>query len=370
MSGRDQISERADGRVGPTSVPTPLEIRYRRLLSVLPAGYRRLHGQEMIDTFVRQSIDADPDLADLTLRTGWPSLRETVSVLTLAARVRWAGVRAHERAAARRHAVQTATMAALVVLAGLATSSVLGTAWYAAHHPDAGDWTLDIGSLTGVWSTVQAWSYVLWLAALAAAIVARPRLAQAAMAVPLITTLVGIAQSPDATASSWTSIVIHTAVLIGLSAFEPDLPAPYRRRWIAAGCTAIALGSAMPLIASAAPDAGQPLAWTIAGAPGLWCAASMIAAALLLASTVSREFVTSGSLLAVAALASTAVLLRAAEIADWARYLPADSIPAPLLASAIIQQAIDVAIAAVAGVLGIVMYRRLPSDDYRTAAGG
>ncbi len=69
--------------------PSPLEVRYRRLLRVLPAVHRAVREQEMVDAFLASECAADPDNADLTLHLGWPGVREAVGVLALAVRVRW-----------------------------------------------------------------------------------------------------------------------------------------------------------------------------------------------------------------------------------------------------------------------------------------
>jgi hypothetical protein len=48
--------------------PSPLEVRYRRLLRVLPRPYRAAREDEMVDTFLENEFRADPENADITAR--------------------------------------------------------------------------------------------------------------------------------------------------------------------------------------------------------------------------------------------------------------------------------------------------------------
>src|SRR5699024_8900635 len=97
----------------PPDEPCALEVRYRRLLRVLPRPYRRAREQEMVDTFLDSAFDADPDNADITAKYGNVGWRETVSVLALALRLRWADPVGPERYRVRLAALHLAVVAVL-----------------------------------------------------------------------------------------------------------------------------------------------------------------------------------------------------------------------------------------------------------------
>jgi hypothetical protein len=77
------------GVPAPSREPSVLELRYRRLLRLLPRGYREVRADEMVGTFLATMHDADPDNFDLTLTHGRPSGAEIRAVAVLAVRARW-----------------------------------------------------------------------------------------------------------------------------------------------------------------------------------------------------------------------------------------------------------------------------------------
>src|SRR5712691_13419723 len=66
----------------------PLEVRYRSLLRVLPAGYRETWEEEMVATFLESMATDDPDRAGYLADFGRPSWSEVASVLALAVQLR------------------------------------------------------------------------------------------------------------------------------------------------------------------------------------------------------------------------------------------------------------------------------------------
>ncbi len=268
--------------------PCPLEVRYRRLLRVLPTGYRAVREGEMVETFLASECAADPENADLTLRLGWPGVREAAGVLALAVRLRWAGVTAPERARVRAGALRIAVLASLTLFAVLAVGNLLDRLWLAVAHPEYGSVPFPgVGSVDALWSTVRDWSFLLWILALVAVLSGRPRWAQLAGAIPLLTTLVAAVAYPW-WAGSWPMLVyslalffIQVAVLASLSSFDDRVAVAGRRGWIIAAVPAILALSAVTVAAWLSPAAMYPLALALfVDNAGPWCAAAVIAAAV------------------------------------------------------------------------------------------
>lgn len=349
-----------------------LELRYRRLLRVLPAGYRAAREQEMVDTFLSRECDADPENSDLTLRLGWPGVREASSVLALAVRVRWAGVDEPERARVRAGAVRIAVLAALTVLVVIAVNALQGRIWLAATDPqDNGGVFPELRSVDALWPTVQAWSFLMWIAALAAALSARPRLAQWGCAIPLITTVIGIVEirwsvgDYSMSIGSWAVLIVELAVLVGLTGLVNHAPVPDRRGWILTACAGIATMSAVIALAWLSPGARYPLGLALMDEAGVWCAATVIAAVVLTVRKVRGSKVSTEALLGVAGLAAAALALRAAMLADLAQGLPSDyRYTTPILVAGTIQLVAAAVVLAVTGTLGVRRFRRLPPVRY------
>lgn len=350
-------------------VQSPLEGRYRRLLQVVPADYRALREQEMVDTFLVSRCAANPELADLTMRLGWPGAREVASVLGLAVRVRWLGVAAPERARVRAGALHIAVLAALTVLAVLAASALLNQICFAAGHPEYGGVPiLSWQTVDALWAAVQDWSYLFWIVALVAVLSGRPRWAQWLSAVPLTITVIATVDLPWSVeswpilASCWALILIESVVLVGLTSFAHGAPVANHRRWMTAAAAGILALSAIGAATVIWPDARFPLGLTLIDESGLWCAAATVAAVVLFIRRARGARIGTEWMLALAGLAGAAALLRAGNLAIWAMNLPWDSSPAgPILIAGSVQLFIAAAIATVTGMLGARRFRRLPS---------
>lgn len=355
--------------------PRPLEVRYRRLLRVLPAGYRAVREQEMVDTFLASECAADPDNACLTLRLGWPGVREAAGVLALAVQVRWVGAAAPERARVRARALHIAVLAALTVFAVLAVWNLLNRIWLAAARPEYGSAAFPgVASVDALGSTLQNWSFLLWAVALVSVLSGRPRSAQLAGAVPMLTTLVATGFSLW-WAGSWPMIVysvalvlVQAAVLIGLFGFDARVPVAGRRGWVIAAAVAVLALSAVTVAAWSFPAARDPLALVWVDDAGIWCAAAVIAALMLLVRRARGSQVSTEALLGIAVLAVAAGVLRAGTFAEWALTLPSDSWPtATILTATALQLLAAAAVVMVAGTLGARRFRRLPPVRYSIA---
>jgi hypothetical protein len=67
-----------------------LEERYRRVLRLLPAGYRRRWEDDMVAAFLATTATGDPERDDYLADYGRPGPGEVASVVALAARLRFA----------------------------------------------------------------------------------------------------------------------------------------------------------------------------------------------------------------------------------------------------------------------------------------
>lgn len=74
-----------------------LELRYRRLLGLLPSAYRAVREEEMVDTFLLSMQEEDPEDDEVVQVCAHPSWPERFSVLGLALRLRWGGRQAPVR---------------------------------------------------------------------------------------------------------------------------------------------------------------------------------------------------------------------------------------------------------------------------------
>lgn len=103
---------------------SPLELRYRRLLFLLPAN-RAAREEEMVDTFLlsmQQEAAADDEVAQVCAHPAWS---ERLSVAALALRLRWGGHQAPPRYRTQGGAVRWFVAAVLLVRAVSAVPNLL-----------------------------------------------------------------------------------------------------------------------------------------------------------------------------------------------------------------------------------------------------
>ncbi len=72
-----------------------LEERYRRVLRLLPAGYRRQWEDDMVAAFLETMQTGDAETDEYLADHGRPSLAEMTSILSLAVRLRIGGRTRH-----------------------------------------------------------------------------------------------------------------------------------------------------------------------------------------------------------------------------------------------------------------------------------
>ncbi|WP_062357248.1 hypothetical protein [Herbidospora yilanensis] len=251
-----------------------LEHRYRRILRLLPAGYRAEREEEMVSAFLD---GAGPAADDATARPRWP---EIVSVAALALRIRLDGSGAWGR---------TVRLTALIGLAFQATMSCVYLAQTLNVHgllplpfPTGEPPIGEPASAERLWHLAGDLSSLLWIVGYVALVRARPRVAKTAATLGLI----GYALSPADTPESLVLVVATLALLAG---YHRDVPAHRQPRWPAA--LPLVAGAALFLIVSTAtwamttsnhsPQWPGPWVWAWSWLPpsGLFCLALLVAGA-------------------------------------------------------------------------------------------
>ncbi|MEU6356563.1 hypothetical protein ABZ896_45875 [Streptomyces sp. NPDC047072] len=166
---------------------TLLEARYRAVLRLLPAYYRREREEEMVETYL---WDVDRE----TQEQSRPTLGEVASVLALAVRSRLGAGAAPRRYAVLGSAVRLfALFAVLLQAASAVVDRVLGLTW--ASTRGGSQWEMFTDGFTGhgVWSGVGAvaqWFLpLLWTVAYFALLRDHRRLAQVSALVAALPTL-------------------------------------------------------------------------------------------------------------------------------------------------------------------------------------
>ncbi|MCZ2823213.1 MULTISPECIES: hypothetical protein [unclassified Modestobacter] len=104
---------------------SPLEERYRRLLTWLPEPARSRWADDMTQTYLQVETADDPEYAEF----GSPSLTDRLDVARLALRLRLGAPGASVRAVATGQTVRLVAVAGTVALASLALLGLFSTAW-------------------------------------------------------------------------------------------------------------------------------------------------------------------------------------------------------------------------------------------------
>ncbi|TDC82188.1 hypothetical protein E1193_12590 [Micromonospora sp. KC606] len=341
-----------------------LEERYRLLLRLLPADYRREWEDDMVAAFLESMDTGDAETAAYAADYGRPRLSEVASVIALAARLRLGGTNAPPRSYAWGQAVRLAALTATLVHAVMATAGVAITAWLAGRMAwlpaPAPEWALiPPGSL---WRTAWGLADYAWLPAYVALVLGHRRIAQAlallAILPPAVTNAVQQATGEvPPSASPWMMLLLDVVLVLAMSAFHHDAEPVPRRRWLGALPIGILLVP-VPLFAiQATSQALRLLDW-----PGLSCALVSVAIVIHLAGRQSHR--PSGALpwsLALTLLAAAALALRTATLPDHSHQAQHSA----LLTIGAVQATLVLAVGAPLAVLAIRALRRLPpaADD-------
>jgi hypothetical protein len=273
------MSDREAGTDG----ESPLEVRYRRVLRLLPPAYRAVWADEMIATFL-DGMQAgggadDPDWPEFVAEHGRPSWSEVASVAALAVRLRLGADGGPARYVAWGRALRLAALIGLFAWAvgGLADSGML--LWMSGrmlHLPrPPAEWVAIVASF-GPLTWVFRMAALLWVAAFVALVTGHRRAAQV---------LAPMAVLPEAVRpvlralglSSYGGVGPLTWYVLGLSAVIATLPAAFHRGAPAVRAMpwllALPGAAAVVALAQVVGDAGARSGWPLAEWPGLLCVA-------------------------------------------------------------------------------------------------
>jgi hypothetical protein len=300
-----------------------LEDRYRRVLRLLPAGYRQVWQEDMVAAFLASTATGDPETDEYLADYGRPGLAEVASVAALAARLRL-GADAPARRDVWGRAVRLAVLLATLTNAVMSTGGVTVTAWLTGAlgwPPVPAGWALppQHPGLPAVLATVAGYA---WLPAYLALLLGHRRAAQAVALVAVVTAAGGSlatavsslseSQPLSVSVSPWAYRLIEVVVVLGMAAFRPGDPPAHRRRWLAA----LPVGVALVAVPLSLLQFGYPPLRAADWPDTLALLATAGAAGYLLAALTGRVRHTPDRTLAALLLAAGAFLLRLATLPD------------------------------------------------------
>lgn len=220
-----------------------LERRYRRLLGLLPRTYRHAWEDDMVATFLDRMTTGEPDLDEYLLEFGRPDAAETLSVISLAIRVRLAGPDEQPRAAMWGQAARTFALTCLLCLAVLLPLGLAQLAWASAGLwlPSAVD--LSTAPDRAVWQEAMQWLTLIgWPAAFVAVLYARRLIALALSAAACLPTLgaalvssvhLALGQQPwQGLATHWSMVLTQLLVIVSLVSFHEAASVADRAVWV------------------------------------------------------------------------------------------------------------------------------------------
>jgi hypothetical protein len=221
-----------------------LERRYRRILRLLPAQYRRAWEEDMVAAYLH-SVSAEQD-ADGTdgdaglMDTRCPSLSEIASVVVLAVQMRLRGVDTSVRSLTWGAAVQGATLMALLSLAVATACDALTSLWlsgtFGRPPGELAAWApIPVGD---TWHTAWGLTGWCWIVTYLALVWGQRRAAQVIALVAVLPTGVDLAvrtaRGGTPLGTGWPFLAFCCAVILGMTAFPPGESPTHRRRWVLA----------------------------------------------------------------------------------------------------------------------------------------
>lgn len=281
---------------------TPLERRYRRVLRLLPADYRAVWEEDMVDTFLLSRQPEQPedvDDPDFEEEFGRPDRTEVASVVRLAMRLRLGGIGAPTRSFARGEVVRRVALAGLLVHA---VAAVVGVATLSVSR------NYEVSALSAVWSLIA----LVWVGSYLALLAGYRKAAAWSAIVALVLSVLSAASDVLAGGMSAETATVRvlTAALpvLALAAFHGDAPPVRARPWL----VALPVGAVTVTAAGYAAVAGgvPVLDWS-----GMLCLAVVAAGVTHLAT--GRGGPWPGALLV---LAGAALLERGATLIDYVRF--------------------------------------------------
>ncbi len=327
---------------------TPLERRYRRLVRLLPAGYRAEWEEDMVGTFLSSRRQGDPDVdpdfdSDFDAEYGRPDWREVASVAGLAVRLRLGGVHAPPRSFVRGEVVRGVALAGLLVHAVGAVVGVVSLLLAQVRFPAYA--VSDVDTVAALLGLLWAGSYL--------ALVSGHRRAAVWLGVTGMVPVGWSAVTDVAVASAAGRVLVAALPLLALTAFHDDAPPVRARPWLIALPAGVAVVTGMAfLVQTPAPIA---LDW-----PGMVCAATVVAAVSYLVTGRRGPWAGTLSVLAVAALGE-----RVLTLVDYARLSVQDSATHLLITTGVLEAAALVLVTAPLVVRHAALINATPRESSR-----
>jgi hypothetical protein len=353
---------------------TRIEERYRRVLRLLPASYRRQWEDEMVATFLESVERDDPEDAEFVADYGRPSWSEVASVVTLAVRLRLgtARLRLGAAGATPRHVAwgEAVRLVALVMLLAHAVAvgiDTLSRLWLTGRISWPVVPAVDPAALPPVdlWQAAASVSGFVWLSVYLALVLGQRRVAQVLALPAFVLGAVGpvwaavqriVDGAPGLLLTLWSELLIDAVLVLALLAFHRDAPPPRRRPWLVALAAGIAVVPALALTVQGLGPVPPPLDFL-----GLCCLALVAAAGAHLAGPVlgwgSR---TPSWSLALALLAGAALVLRLVTLLDVLLLAPFPG-RGSVLATGFVEAVAVLAVGAPLTRLAVRALRRLPA---------
>lgn len=330
----------------------PLERRYRRVLRLLPAGYRRAWEEDMVSAFLQSADGASR-----------PSFGERLSVAALAVRLRFTGSHASPRSLVWYRTVGIVALLALLFQALGATARLARAGTGLALLPD--EYPQGILGLLLVW--VPLADGLIWIAAFLCLALGRPAEARpltllaASVAVGIATAIVtfwpgyldmaGVPAVAHVAVWGWLALTVVAVVAVPRVAVG-QRQAAWSIGYLASALAVVAL-TVLTMLGHLAALGGVFLIYTLAAHGGLLV--GMVA--LLLGAAIGRP--NPAGLLALSLFGSFDVLAHLLDPLDSGGAAIA-AFHVPLPAGRVEVEALLGALALVCAVVGLLALRRLP----------
>jgi hypothetical protein len=214
-----------------------LELRYRRVLRLLPGYYRDMWEEDMVAAFLDSWLTGNADDDDAIMEYCRPTWQETASVVGLAVRLHLGGAGAPRRYYAWGQAVRNAV---LVVVLVHAVRGVDGLVFVAQSRRLFGLQGPLVLWLNGTWPMVFEVVDYAWIVIFLALVLGHYRFARLTAALTIIPSLADLLQlqltgregAPFDIWAYW--ILLELAPVLAMAAFYRDAPRVARRPWLLA----------------------------------------------------------------------------------------------------------------------------------------
>jgi hypothetical protein len=320
-------------------VNTDLEHRYRRLLRLLPAGYRQAWEEDMVTTFLHSAEGRGVNR---------PPLGERLSVIALAVRLRLAGQYESPRGKAWHHAAYALALMLLLHQAFMATASLTQLAarvlWRPMERPL---------NEADVWLFALYW--LLWIVAYGALVLGWIMAART-VAVFILALIVGVTViSGDFTATVLLAVAWPAVCALLLFAV-PDGSRPRRGVWLS-----VYLASSLVLAAHAIGYGRRDWSWLWAiDVAVFWRLALLVGMVVALAVPAVRR--SPGWLLAIAVVDATFIVG-----SMLSRYVSFSGVAFAVPPVSVVVDLFLLGLGVACAVVGMVMLRRLPRTEFEAA---